>query len=57
MDTLTASILQPADRVGQQLDAAQEAGSLLLVDFPVIPHADGYGVALPNISGEGEESV
>lgn len=47
---LTSSIFQSADGVGEQPHTAQEAGSLLLVDLLVVPHADGYRIAFPNIS-------
>lgn len=47
---LTPSVFESADGVGQQPHTAQEASPLLLVDLLVVPHADGYGIAFPNIS-------
>lgn len=46
---LTSSIFQPTDGVGEESHAPQEASSLLLVDFFMVPYADGYRICLPNI--------
>lgn len=51
---LTASVLETANGVGQQPNAAQEASALLLVDLLVVPHTDGDGVGLPDVPVRGE---
>lgn len=48
--TLTSSIFQPADGIGEESDTPQEASSLFLVDFFMVPYADGYGIRLANVS-------
>lgn len=54
--TLTARVFKAVDSVGQKADTAQEPSPLLLVDFLVIPHADGDRVRFPDVSeGEAEK--
>lgn len=51
---LTARVFKAVDGVGQEADAAQEAGPLLLVNLLVIPHADCDRVRFPDVSEEQE---
>ncbi len=57
---LTARVFQPLDGVGQDFDTAKETGSLLLVYLLVVPHTDGDGVLVANITesiGKGVNNV
>lgn len=47
---LTSSIFQPADGIGEESDTPQEASSLFLMDFFMVPYTDGYGICFPNVS-------
>ena len=38
--------------MGQNLDAAEKSSPLLLVDLPMVPHADGYAVVFAYKSGK-----
>lgn len=53
--TLTAGVFEAVDGVGEKAYTAQEASPLLLVNLLVVPHTDGDGVRLANISEERRE--
>lgn len=48
---LTVGVFKSVDGVGEEADATQKTRTLLFVDLLVVPHTDGDGICLSNISG------
>lgn len=48
--TLTSGVFQPADGIGKETNATQEACPLPLVDLFMVPYTDGDRVCLSNVA-------
>lgn len=50
MKLLTACVFKSVDCVGQEADTAEETCALLFVNLLMVPHTDGDGVCLSNVT-------